>query len=148
MTLRRLLQFKARSLDFFGRMIAFFALASAMTIYNAVKNFVYASNPSHSVELDLFTYLLPFVSFIMDASIKRAYCVQAKNAYIIFKILFIFYYLALYVCALQATPDVPFYWVVCANLLLFPALMSVYTWALMKGKLSKMPSALINNGVS
>lgn len=75
MTLRRLLQFKARSLDFFGRMIAFFALASTMTIYNAVKNFIYASDPYHNVELDLFTYLLPFVSFIMDASIKRAYCV-------------------------------------------------------------------------
>lgn len=119
-----------------------------MTIYNAVKNFVYANNPSHNVELDMFTYLVPFVSFIMDASIKRAYCVQAKNAYIIFKILFIFYYLAIYVCALQATPDIAFYWVVNANLLLFPALMSVYTWALMKGKLSKMPSALINNGVS
>jgi hypothetical protein len=71
-----------------------------MTIYNAFKNFVYANNHSHNVELDMFTYLVPFVSFIMDASIKRAYCVQAKNAYIIFKILFIFYYLAIYVCAL------------------------------------------------
>jgi len=81
-------------------MIAFFALASAMTIYNAVKNFIFAKDPNHNVELDLFTYLLPFVSFIMDASIKRAYCVQAKNAYIVLKVLFIFYYLAIYVCAL------------------------------------------------
>lgn len=50
-----------------------FFLASAMAIYNAIKNFVYSTNPDHSVELDLFTYILPFVSFIMDASIKRAY---------------------------------------------------------------------------
>lgn len=88
------------------------------------------------VELDLFTYILPFVSFIIDASVKKAYHIQAKHVYLGFKIIFIFYYLAVYVCALQQTSDSLFYWLVNTNLLLFPTVMSAYWLLLVQGKLS------------
>ena len=75
-------------------------MATLMTIYTACKNFILCTDPLHKVELDLFSYILPFVSFIIDASVKRAYQIQAKSIFMGLKIFLIFYYLAVYVCAL------------------------------------------------
>ena len=52
------------------------------------------------------------------------------------KIVLIFYYLAVYVCALQQTSENLFYWLVNINLILFPTVMSFYWYFLLKGKLS------------
>jgi len=107
-----------------------------MTVYTAGKNFVLCKDPDHKVELDLFSYILPFVSFIIDASVRRAYAVQAKPIFIGLKIMLIFYYLAVYVCALQQTSENLFYWLVNINLIVFPAAMSGYWVLLLKNKLS------------
>jgi hypothetical protein len=52
------------------------------------------------------------------------------------KICLIFYYLAVYVCALQQTSENIFYWLVNANLIIFPTVMSAYWYLLLKGRLS------------
>lgn len=64
---------RARALEFYGKVLCFFIIATTMTVYTAVKNFYLSANVNHMVELDLFTYILPFVSFIIDASVKKAY---------------------------------------------------------------------------
>jgi len=59
--------------------MAFFFLSFAMTYIVAITNVIKAGEKdkydqfSHKIELDLFTYIIPFVSFIIDASVKRAY---------------------------------------------------------------------------
>lgn len=105
-------------------------MAAVMTLFNAGKNFYMASDATHKVELDLFTYILPFVSFIIDASVKRAYHISAKSIWMGLKILLIFYYLAVYVCSLQQTSESYFFWIVNANLVLFPLAMTGY-WMLL-----------------
>ena len=67
------LQARARALDFYGKVLSFFVMSTAMTVFTAVRNFILSRDPDHKVELDLFTYILPFISFIIDASVKRAY---------------------------------------------------------------------------
>jgi len=114
----------------------FFFLASSMSFYVAAKNFYYSSDEEYRIELDLFTYLLPFVSFIIDASVKRAYCLHAKSVFIGLKIVLIFYYLCVYVIALQRTPENQFYWIANTNLIAFPTLIIAYWYGLIHGKLS------------
>ena len=53
--------------------MAFFFLSFVMTYVVAMTNVVESSDLTHKIELDLFTYIIPFVSFIIDASVKRAY---------------------------------------------------------------------------
>ena len=67
------LQNRAKSLDFYGKVMAFFFLSLVMTYIVAIENVVKASDPKHKINLDLFTYIIPFVSFIIDASVRRAY---------------------------------------------------------------------------
>jgi len=107
-----------------------------MGYYTAIKNIILSKDKDHMVSLDLFTYILPFVSFIIDASVKRAYSIHASNGFMCLKIFVIFYYLAVYVMALQKTSESSMFWVVNGNLLIFPLLMTVYWIFLMRGHLS------------
>ena len=127
---------RSKSLDFYGKVMFFFFMCSVMSWYMAFQNIILSSDKEHQISLDLFTYILPFVSFIIDASVKRAYAIQAKNFYMCFKIVVIFYYLAVYVMALQKSSDEGVYWVANGNLLGFPLLMTIYWLLLMKGYLS------------
>ena len=63
-------------------------------------NVINANDKTHKIELDLFTYIIPFVSFIIDASVKRAYQIQARSLIMCGKIFVIFFYLSFYVIAL------------------------------------------------
>lgn len=71
--LRYVLQNRSKALDFYGKVMAFFFLSFVMTYIVAVKNILNAHDVKHKIELDLFVYIMPFVSFIIDASVKRAY---------------------------------------------------------------------------
>ena len=71
--LRALIDNRQKSMDFYGKVMCFFFLSFFMTWVVAIKNVIYASKPKYMIELDLFTYILPFVSFIIDAAVKRAY---------------------------------------------------------------------------
>ena len=80
--------------------MAFFFLSFVMTYLVALKNVWNSSDERHKIELDLFTYIIPFVSFIIDASVKRAYQIQARSLIMCVKIFVIFFYLSFYVIAL------------------------------------------------
>ena len=98
--LRYTLQNRSKSLDFYGKVMAFFFLSFVMTYIVAIRNIINSSDKDHKIELDLFTYIIPFVSFIIDASVKRAYQIQAKSVVMCGKIFLIFFYLSYYVVAL------------------------------------------------
>ena len=140
--LRYVLQNRSKSLDFYGKVMAFFFLSYVMTYVVAFTNVIKAgekdkySQPSHKIELDLFTYIIPFVSFIIDASVKRAYQIQARSLIMCGKIVVIFLYLSFYVVALQQTSESTIYWIATVNFFVFPFLMLAYWLLLLKKKLS------------
>ena len=80
--------------------MAFFFLSAVMTYYAAINNILKAKDPEYTIQLDLFTYIMPFVSFITDAAVKRAYHLQAQGWIVCIKIISIFFYLSLYVLSL------------------------------------------------
>ena len=53
------------------------------------------------ISFNIFTYTLPFVSFILDHSTKRLRNLPEKSLYLMFKLVAIVYYLGAYVLALQ-----------------------------------------------
>ena len=116
--------------------MAFFFLSSLMAIYCSIKNFIGSRNVTYKNQLDILSYMLPFVSFIIDATVKRAYSMSAKSIFIGIKVIFIFYYLCIYVIALQKTPNTKWFWMANVNLLLFPIIITIYWWFLLRGKLS------------
>ena len=140
--LRYVLQNRSKSLDFYGKVMAFFFLSYVMTYVVAFTNVIKAGEkdkygqPSHKIELDLFTYIIPFVSFIIDASVKRAYQIQARSLIMCGKIVVIFLYLSFYVVALQQTSESTIYWIATVNFFVFPFLMLAYWLLLLKKKLS------------
>ena len=107
-----------------------------MTYFVAIQHVLKASNSKHQIELDLFCYILPFVSFIIDAAVKRAYHLQVKSCIIFFKIVLIFFYLSCYVIALQRTSASLVYWITTFNFFAFPLIMTLYWLGLIKNKLS------------
>ena len=134
--LRYVLQNRSKSLDFYGKVMAFFFLSFVMTYIVAMMNVIKASDKTHKIELDLFTYIIPFVSFIIDASVKRAYQIQARSLIMCGKIFVIFFYLSFYVIALQRTSEDTIYWIATINFFVFPLLMLAYWILLLKKKFS------------
>ena len=134
--LRYVLQNRSKALDFYGKVMAFFFLSFVMTYIVAFTNILNAQDKEHKIELDLFTYIMPFVSFIIDASVKRAYQIQAKSLVMCAKVMIIFFYLSVYVAALQKTSASVIYWIANITFLAFPILMLIYWLALLKKKLS------------
>ena len=80
---------------------------------------------------------MPFVSFITDAAVKRAYHLQAQNFIVCIKIISIFFYLSLYVLSLQRSSSSNIYWVASVNFLIFPALMTLFWFLLIKKKITR-----------
>jgi len=83
----------------------------------------------------MFSYILPFVGFIVDASIKRAFLISASIPYITLKVVLILCYLVAYVLAIQKVDDQSFFYLMIVAQIVFPILMIIYTVLLLKNKL-------------
>jgi len=88
------------------------------------------------MQMDLLSYLLPFVSFMIDASAKRVYSASAKTIFQLIKVIFTFYFLCFYVVALNRNSKNVFFWIANGNLIIYPITMTGYWWLLINGKLS------------
>jgi len=69
-----------------------------MTVFNGIYG-VYLLNTEEDLKLrlDLFTYALPFICFVMDVAVKRAFLISAKFMWFLLKLVLIVYYLIVYV---------------------------------------------------
>ena len=134
--LKFVLTARSKALDFYGKVMAFFFICFAMTYVYAFECIVKKDDPKQKIELNIFTYCMPFVSFIMDASVRRAYLIQARSIVMCLKIMVIFFYLSVYVVSLQQRSESKIYWLSVINFFVFPLLMLGYMVALMKRKLS------------
>jgi hypothetical protein len=68
-------------------------------MYTGIKSAILTSFEA-SQNPDMFSYIMPFVSFIVDASIKRAFLISASIPYITLKVVLILCYLVAYVLAI------------------------------------------------
>lgn len=134
--LRVLLHNRMRALDFYGKIVSVFLLCCCITLYQGVKNAVMLYKLNQLISLDLFTYALPFVCFILDGAIKRCYSISASYFFIIIKVLLVVYYLGMYVFSLQRNPPIVISYTVCVNQIVFPFVMIGYWRLLVAQKLS------------
>ena len=97
------------------------------------------------INFDVFSYVLPFISFVLDHAIKKARNITnpENGIWVFLKLLVVVYYLGIYVMALEANgfnnEDRPqfsnMYILSTINLITFPVLASGYSYALYLGKL-------------
>lgn len=83
--------------------MACFVLSCMKTIVHGFNNIVNISNPTYLVNFDVFSYVIPFISFMLDHIIKKVNpgTTPEKSMYVFFKLLFIVYYLGVYVLSLD-----------------------------------------------
>ena len=122
-------------MDFYGKISFVFILGGIASWYSAIQNIVKWGEPEYKIRLNLFTYLLPFFAFIIDAAVKRAFLLTSKAYIYCFKSLLIFCYLALYVISLQKDCNSPMYLVFTIALFLFPVLITTHWLLLINNKL-------------
>ena len=92
----------------------------------------------------MFSYAIPFVSFVLDHGVKRVENSRRteKSIWVFTKLAMIIYYLGVYVMSLEIkTSNIKepvldkFYILSTINLFMFPLLNCAYSYALKKGKL-------------
>lgn len=127
---------RTRAIDFYGRIMAFFFICACMSLYFGSRNLIFVKRGVHRMQMDLLSYLLPFVSFMIDASAKRVYSASAKTIFQLIKVIFTFYFLCFYVVALNRNSKNVFFWIANGNLIIYPITMTGYWWLLINGKLS------------
>ena len=135
-SLKMQLTARTRAIDFYGRIMAFFFICACMSFYFGARNLILAKNGVRRMQMDLLSYLLPFVSFMIDAAAKRVYSVSAKTIFQLIKVILTFYFLCFYVIALNRNSKNVFFWIANVNLIIYPMIITGYWWLLIHGKLS------------
>lgn len=94
---------RQKDVSVLGIVLACFVLSSIKTIVHGCYNLFNISNPTYLVNFDVFSYVIPFISFMLDHIIKKVNPGKTpeKNIYVFFKLLFIIYYLGVYVLSLD-----------------------------------------------
>ena len=135
-SLKMQLAARTRAIDFYGKVMAFFFICALMSLYFGSRNLISVKFGVRRMRMDLLSYLLPFVSFMIDASAKRVYSVSAKTCYQLIKVILTFYFLCFYVVALNRNSNSVFFWIANVNLLAYPIIITGYWLELIHGKLS------------
>jgi hypothetical protein len=86
--LKSCLMNRARAFDFFGKIEAIFMMCVVMTLYKGVRVLVDADE----YVLDIYGFVLPFVSQLAQLSIQRAFFVSAAKVWWVLKIVLMLYY--------------------------------------------------------
>jgi hypothetical protein len=134
--LKNMLLQRTRAYDFYGKVMAAYVVCSIVSIYYGFKNLASArGNDKYRIQIDLMSYLLPFVSFMIDASVNRVYSRQARSLYQFVKIVLAFYFLIIYVVALNRTPKSAMFYLASGNMLVFPFIITAYWYLLVRGRL-------------
>ena len=135
---------RQKDVNFYGIVLSSFILCSVKTIYQGIVHLYNIRNPDFKIDFDVFSYVIPFVSFVLDHSIKRVTNTQnpEKQIWVFMKLAMIVYYLGVYVMSLEirGNSDLDklskFYVLTTINLILFPIVSGSYSYALLKGKLN------------
>mmetsp|Transcript_10866 Transcript_10866/g.18185 ORF Transcript_10866/g.18185 Transcript_10866/m.18185 type:complete len:181 (-) Transcript_10866:33-575(-) len=137
------LERRQKDLNFYGIVISCFIICSIKTLYQGVTHLLNMSNPEFKIDFDVFSYVIPFISFVLDHSIKRVINSPhpEKSIWVFIKLSLVVQYLGFYVMSLEISGNAElekinkFYVITTINLILFPLLSSLYSYALSKGSL-------------
>jgi hypothetical protein len=141
-------QLRKKNICFHGAILCFYIIAAITTFIYGIYGLSVMKNTNDDNKSDddddndskmnfnIFTYTLPFVSFILDHSTKRIKNLNEKNFYIMCKLILIIYYLGAYVLALQQTSTTEYYVISNVNFIVFPIITAVYGRLLRKNKLA------------
>ena len=74
-----------------------------MTMLHGLRNVMNVNNPDFVVTFDVFSYAIPFVSFVLDHGVKRVENSRRteKSIWVFTKLAMIVYYLGIYVMSLE-----------------------------------------------
>lgn len=94
---------RQKDVNFYGVILSSFILCLIKTIYQGITHFMNINNKEYKIDFDVFSYAIPFVSFILDHSIKRVNSHQnpEKSIFLFVKLFFIIFYLGIYVMSLE-----------------------------------------------
>lgn len=134
---------RQKDVNFYGVVLSSFILCVVKTLYQGAQHLLNMANSDYKIDFDVFSYAIPFVSFVLDHCIKRVKPNQSpeKSIFVFFKLFFIVFYLGVYVMSLEQRGAADshniskFYILVSVNLLLFPVFTSLYSYLLARGKL-------------
>ncbi len=100
---------RKKNMQFQGSVLVLYIISSIVTfilgIYGASKMNV----EGEKLNFNIFTYTLPFISFVMDHSTKKLMNLREKSVFIVIKLLAIVYYLGAYVLGLQQESSTKYY---------------------------------------
>ena len=135
---------RQKDVHFFGICLSSFIVCAIKTIYQGGIHIANMNNPEFKIDFDVFSYAIPFVSFVLDHSIKRVTNIQnhERSIWVFLKLSMIVYYLGVYVMSLeiQGAQNLNslnnFFIMTTVNLIFFPILSGIYSSLLYKGKLN------------
>lgn len=135
---------RQKDVSFYGIILSSYILCSIKSMYQGMDHIWNANNPNFVINFDVFSYAIPFVSFVLDHSIKRIINSQEpeKSIFVFIKLSMIVYYLGIYVLSLELKGEQnaeqinKFFILTTINLLVFPVLSGFYSYLLYKGKLN------------
>jgi hypothetical protein len=126
-----------------GVVISTYLLCCIKTMYEGSVHLANIFNPEFTIQFDVFSYVLPFISFVLDHAIKRVtnQTNPEHGAFVFLKLCAVVYYLGVYVMSLEmkGSPDNHVHAVFLQstiNLIAFPVLSCLYAYALYKTKLN------------
>jgi hypothetical protein len=62
---------RQKDINFYGITLSSFILCAIKTMWQGVDHLLNVHNPDFKIDFDVFSYVIPFVSFVLDHSIKR-----------------------------------------------------------------------------
>ncbi len=94
---------RQKDVNLYGIVLGTYLLCSIKTVYQGIDHLMNMNNPQFQIGFDVFSYVIPFVSFVLDHSIKRVTNSQfpEKSIWVFLKLAMIVYYLGVYVMSLE-----------------------------------------------
>lgn len=62
---------RQKDVNFYGVVLSSYVLCAVKTLQQGILHMINMRNTDYKIEFDVFSYAIPFVSFVLDHSIKR-----------------------------------------------------------------------------
>ena len=107
-----------------------------MTMYQGFYGITQLNEEDREKKIELFTYILPFICFVVDVAAKKAFNLSPQCWIFCIKMVIILYYLVVYVVDINYNEESTYFKLVVANQISLPILLCLYYWMLLQGWLS------------
>lgn len=102
-----------------------------MTIYQGFIGISKINEENQEKKIELFTYILPFICFVVDVAAKKAFNLSPNCCIFMLKMAVILYYLVIYVVDINYDEESTYFKLVVANQISVPLLLCLYYFMLL-----------------